>query len=140
MTSFTGGCVCGQVRYECSAKPLVLFNCHCRTWQIVTGGPYVPVVIVPSKAFRLMKGTLRYHFTDSVRGERHPNKRGFCPDCGSRITGGETRRRLPWLGITASSLDDPSWFRAEYDIFTSHAQPWDAMDPRLPKHDQHRPR
>ena len=140
MMPFTGGCECGAVRYECSAEPLVMFNCHCRACQQVTGGPYVPVVVFPSKAFKITKGALRYHFTNSVRGERHPNKRGFCPDCGSRVTGGETNKPLPWVGVTAASLDDPSRFHAEYDIFTTHAQPWDLMDTKLPKHDQHRPR
>ena len=117
-----------------------MFNCHCRACQQISGGPYAPVVIVPSKAFKLTKGILRYHFTSSVRGERHPNKRGFCPDCGSRITGAETTKALPWVGISASSLDDPGLFHPEYDIFVSHAQSWDLMDPKRPKHEQHRPK
>jgi len=137
---FTGGCECGAIRYACSADPIVMFNCHCRACQQITGAAYAPVVIVPSKAFKLTKGILRYHFTLSERGERHPNKRGFCPDCGSRITGAETTKPLPWIGLSASSLDDPSGFQPQYDIFTSHAQPWDRMDPALPKHEQHRPK
>jgi hypothetical protein len=35
--------------------------------------------------------------------------------------------------IVASSLDDPSIFKPAMDIFTSSAQPWDHMDPALPK-------
>lgn len=135
----TGGCECGAVRYECTEPPMLMFKCHCATCQKVTGSAYAPVMIIPSKAFKITKGALRYHFTDSVRGEKHPNKRGFCPDCGTRITGAESIHKRPWLGITASSLDDPSVFRPEYDIFTSHAQAWDLMDPSLPKHELHRP-
>ena len=93
-----------------------MFNCHCRPCQQITGGPYAPVVLVPAKAFKLTKGALRFHFTRSIRGERHPHKRGFCPDCGSRITGAQTNKPLPWLAVTASSLDDPSGFRPQYDI------------------------
>src|SRR5206468_9286271 len=105
---FTGGCVCGAVRYECTAKPLGMFNCHCRTCQKVTGGAYTPVVVVPAKAFKLTQGSLRYHFTKSYARRKH--KRGFCPDCGSRITGGESDKPSEWMALTASSLDDPSWF------------------------------
>jgi hypothetical protein len=35
--------------------------------------------------------------------------------------------------IRAGSLDDPSVFRPARDIFTLRAQPWDHMDPALPK-------
>jgi len=44
-----------------------------------------------------------------------------------------------FLGIKVSSLDDPSWFKAQADIFTSEAQPWDFMDPALPKFEQYPP-
>jgi len=135
---FQGGCVCGAVRYECTSRPVVMFNCHCRTCQQVSGGLSVPVIVLPAKAFKLTQGTLRYHFTDRVAGGKH--KRGFCGDCGSRITGGEFSELSRTIGLAAPSLDDPSGFRAQYDIFTSQAQPWDVMDPQLPKHDQYPPR
>jgi hypothetical protein len=115
-----------------------MFNCHCRTCQKITGGPYVPVVLVLAKAFKITKGALRTHFTEQVTGGRH--KRGFCADCGSRITGAESDTPTRWVAVTASSLDDASWFRPQYDIFTSHAQPWDLMDPKLPKHEQYQPK
>jgi hypothetical protein len=35
--------------------------------------------------------------------------------------------------ITAGSLDDPSQYKPSIDIFTSSAQPWDYMNPALPK-------
>jgi hypothetical protein len=35
--------------------------------------------------------------------------------------------------VRAGSLDDPSVFRPAQDIFTASAQPWDVMDPALPK-------
>jgi len=102
----TGGCECGAIRYECSAAPIVMFNCHCRECQRVTGGPYTPVVLVPAEAFRLTRGALRHHFTPSEMMGRH--KRGFCGDCGSRVTGhlqklrGRRARLLPRLRNTPS--------------------------------------
>lgn len=81
-----GGCVCGAVCYECSGDPIMTFNCHCRDCQHVSGGPYIAVLYFPHESFVLTKGELRHHFTESEAMGRH--KRGFCPDCGSRITGG----------------------------------------------------
>ncbi len=29
----TGGCLCGAIRYETEADPVVMVNCHCRDCQ-----------------------------------------------------------------------------------------------------------
>jgi len=131
MAHFTGGCYCGAVRYDVSHKPLGMFKCHCRSCQKVSGGPYTPVVVIHTKAFKITQGQLRYHFTETIKGEKH--KRGFCPECGSRITGAEQETPRDFLAVTASSLDDPSLFKPSADIFVSHAQMWDLLDPALPK-------
>ena len=133
-TPFTGGCGCGAIRYECTGRPLFMFNCHCRDCQQASGGPYTPVVYVRAKTFRITKGTPRYFETTSQAGGH--NRRGFCPDCGSRLFGGGSDRGQ---GITASSLDDPSWFKPQMHVFTADAQPWDHMDPALPKHETSMP-
>jgi hypothetical protein len=132
MTSFTGGCVCGAVRYEVKAPPIAMFKCHCRTCQMSTGSGYTPVVFVLRKAFHLIQGTLSHYETNTIKEGK--NKRGFCSTCGSRLTGAETER---WLGITASSLDDPRLFKPQFDIFTSHAQPWDVLDPASKKYPEY---
>ena len=131
-TPFSGGCVCGAIRYECTAEPVAMFKCHCRDCQRATGGAFSAVVYVPAKAFTLTQGSLRYYFTPSAAGGH--NKRGFCAECGSRISGGES---ADGIGINAGSLDDPSCFRPQMDIWTSDAQPWDQMDPKLPKFEQY---
>jgi len=115
---FTGGCACGAIRYECSAEPIAMFNCHCRDCQRLSGGPYTAVVYMPAKAVKITKGTPCYYNTPSAAlGD---NKRGFCPDCGSRLFGGITDQGH---GITASSLDDPSLYKPQFDIFTSDGSP-----------------
>jgi hypothetical protein len=44
------------------------------------------------------------------------------------------------MGIRAGSLDDPSWFEPTADVWTASAQPWDVMDPRVPKFPKQRAR
>ena len=135
---FTGGCVCEAVRYECAAEPVMMFKCHCRDCQRVTSGGFVAGLLVPAPAFRLTNGQLRYHFTPALRGGKH--KRGFCAECGSRLTGGEfDERPTGFVGINAGSLDDPGRFCPQMDIFTSDVQPWDLMSPDLPRYPEYPP-
>jgi hypothetical protein len=116
------------------AEPIVMFNCHCRDCQKTTGGPYTPVVYVPGKAFKITKGTPKYHRTTSeMIGD---NLRSFCPECGSRLFGGATDQGQ---GVTALSLDDPTLFKPQFEIWTSDAQPWDHMDPKLRKFQKYAP-
>jgi hypothetical protein len=134
ISNFQGGCICGAVRYECSSDPIMTFNCHCRDCQHVSGGPYIAVLYFPRESFAVTKGELHYHFTTSAAMGEH--KRGFCAECGSRITGGESERGI---GVAASSLDDPSLFRPQCDIHVADAQPWDHLDPAIPKFDGYPP-
>lgn len=128
-TSAKGGCMCGAVRYECTAAPLFMGNCHCRDCQQASGSAYAPAIGVPRSAVKIT-GDVKYYESKADSGNMA--KRGFCPNCGSRLFA------LPpfapdLMVIQASSLDDPSIFKAGMDIYTSSAQPWDYMDPALPK-------
>ena len=135
---FTGGCSCGAIRYECTTKPIMTLKCHCRDCQHLTGGGFAPAVLVLAEAFRLTRGQLRYHFTPSIARGKH--KRGFCHECGSRVTGEESEAEdSQFVGVLAGTLDDPSWFQPQMDIFVSDAQPWDQMDPGIPKFEQYPP-
>ena len=96
----------------------------------------MPVVLVLLRAFRITKGVVQHYATPSIAGGH--NNRGFCPKCGSRLTGAENPDR-GFIGLVASSLDDPSWFKPKMDIFVADAQPWDLMEPGLPKYEQYMP-
>lgn len=132
-----GGCACGAIRYRCEADPVRMFKCHCRDCQRATGGPFVAAMMVPVAAFRFVKGTPTYYATPSAKGGE--NTRSFCGTCGSRLTGGQRGPSWPFIGITASSLDDPSVYRPESHFFVSQAQPWDIIEDDLPKHDMYPP-
>jgi hypothetical protein len=127
---FSGGCACGAVRYESTAEPIMMLHCHCRDCQQSSGGPYSSFVIVPTEAFKLLQGSLRFHASPSQMGGK--TQRGFCPECGSPIQ--SKPDLVPHVvAIRTASLDDPSWFSSQADVWTSDAQLWDQMNPALPK-------
>lgn len=125
----TGGCQCGAVRYECSAEPLFMGNCHCRDCQRSTGGAYAPMIGIPIAEVRIT-GEIRWYESRADSGSIAG--RGFCPICGARLLA-KSSADPTLLEIHAGSLDDPARFKPAEDIFTSSAQAWDYMNPGLRK-------
>ena len=133
---FDGGCTCRAVRFAMTSRPMFVHCCHCRDCQQSSGGPFSSFVIVPTEAFKLLQGSLRFHASPSEMGGH--TRRGFCPDCGSPIMGKPDA--VPHIvAIRTASLDDPSWFNPQVDVWTSDAQPCDQMNPALPKFEKYPP-
>jgi hypothetical protein len=106
-------------------------QCHCRDCQRQTGSAYIAAMRVPSAGFRVTQGAPRHYVSTSDGG--NAVTRAFCGDCGSPIYI-QVSTRSDLVGLRVGTLDDPSGFRAEADIFVKSAQPWDHMDPALPKY------
>jgi hypothetical protein len=94
-------------------------------WAIVT----VEIAKKPAAALKIT-GNVKYD--DSKADSGNTLSRGFYPECGSRLFG-KTSAMTDLAMITAASLDDPSQYTPQMDIFVSSAQPWDHMNPALPK-------
>ena len=133
-TLFPGGCACGAIRYESIAEPVLMLHCHCRDCQRSSGGPFSSFVIVPSEAFKLSQGSLYSHDSPSDAGGK--THRSFCPDCGSPIQV-MTDSQPDIVAIRAASLDDPSWFNPQVDVWASDAHTWDQMNPALRKFEKY---
>jgi hypothetical protein len=127
MKTFSGGCVCGAIRYEFSGEPIAQFKCHCSDCQHLGGGAFAAVVYVPKGGLKIT-GTPKHYATTSM-ATMGKHDRSFCGECGSRLFGGESERAV---GIQAGTLDDASWFRPEAEIHVADAQPWDLLDPAVP--------
>ena len=127
-----GGCLCGAVKYEILANPVGAGNCHCRTCQKSVGTAYMAILFVPYDALRIT-GTYKEYATTSDRG--NTMNRAFCPECGTALFGrnSATDKIRP---VNAATLDDPSIYQPHMDFWVSDAQPWDTMNPDLPKFDK----
>src|SRR5882672_1707615 len=78
--------------------------------------------------------------TASARAADSGNEitRAFCPDCGTMLFL-RVSARPDLVAIRVGTLDDPSGFRPAADIFVKSAQPWDYMNPDLPKYPAYPP-
>jgi len=127
--SFEGRCLCGAVSYSSTVAPVFAGNCHCKDCQRASGGPYTPALMFPAAAVQI-RGTPRYFASRGDSGRTI--ERGFCPDCGSQLF--SRLEGLPgMLGVRAGTLDDAAQFKPQLDFYVASAQPWDHMDPELPK-------
>ncbi|MGC4096420.1 MAG: GFA family protein [Nitrospira sp.] len=133
-TPMLGGCACGAIRYKTTAEPILMLHCHCRDCQRASGGPFSAFVLVPTEAFTLVQGSLRFHASPSEAGGQ--THRGFCLECGSPVQV-MTDSQPGIVAIRAASLDDPSWFNPQMNVWASDAHPWDHINPALPKFEKY---
>ena len=123
-----GGCACKAIRYEVSAEPLAVMDCHCRDCQYASGGACTTAVVIPKGAFKLLKGSPKRYASPGDSGQTV--FRNFCSDCGSPLFSEPPGERL-WV-IKAGSIDDPSWLKVGGALYTKSAQPWAHIDRNLP--------
>ena len=121
----TGQCLCGAVKYQCSAEPVISGNCHCKDCQRASGSAYAPTFFVPENAISI-QGEVKYF--EIAGGSGKKARRGFCPQCGSQLFG--KPEAMPGLiAVRAGTLDDSSQYQPHVDIFVSRAAPWDYIPP-----------
>lgn len=128
--SLHGGCLCGAVRFSFDVAPVFSANCHCRDCQRATGSAYMPVMALPGEQVRV-DGDVTWFERRADSGLAADE--GFCPRCGARLFAHAAV--LPGiLLVQAGNLDEPAAFTPQFDMFVDSAQPWDVMDPNLPKY------
>ena len=125
MDRTTGGCLCGAVRYEFHAEPKHCVACHCRDCQYVSGGAPAYAMIMQAADVVVTRGTLKEFWI--VSAGRNRIARLFCDTCGTPVFA-RNEKHPEFLPIRVGTLDDPSRFRIEANIWTQSAQPWHQID------------
>ncbi len=124
---FTGGCLCGAVRYRAEGQPEMQGLCHCRNCQRISGGGHVGFLCFPSEAITIEGETRAY---SRPGGSGLMATRLFCPICASALFG--LSEVMPGkTNIYAGSLDDPAQFSPQIAIFTGSRRSWDDGSRRL---------
>ncbi len=82
----TGGCQCGELRYEITQAPQLVCTCHCADCQCMTSSAFSMALVLRVGTFRLVRGEPKavQRIADSGR----VTTRWVCPECGSWICGG----------------------------------------------------
>jgi hypothetical protein len=124
---YTGGCLCGALRYEAEGEPLFAGHCYCADCRKASGSGFVPFMGFASSAVRFSGQSLKFTSKAANGGDAVRNS---CPVCGSLVHGGEVGKDDQFT-IYAGSLDDPSSFRPTIAIFTRNRPLWAVVPPEL---------
>jgi hypothetical protein len=118
----TGGCLCGEIRYESDMPPYLAGYCHCKMCQKGVGNLFASAAFFKHAHFRYVKGTPTW-FT--LRGA----KRGFCSHCGSPLA--FQRLAADYCAIWLGTLDRPDAFKPTAQWHTESKISWVDMGAEL---------
>jgi hypothetical protein len=121
----TGGCHCGQMRYQFSGPLHDIAHCHCSICRRVSGGIVTTWITVPASAFEWMAGTPSRYKSSSTC------VRYFCGNCGAQLAL-VTKLSPESIDVTIATLDHPEQAPAERHIWTDSRLPWLHLDEHLP--------
>jgi hypothetical protein len=127
VTRYTGGCLCGSVRYEAESEPSLCGHCYCDDCRKASGSGFIPFMGFASHAVRFSGRTQQFRTTSFRGGDA---VRNFCPACGSLVFGGDVGKDASHT-IYAGTLDDPSLFHPKVAIFVRDRPAWAMIPPEL---------
>lgn len=125
---FSGGCLCGAVRYTCNASPVMAGHCHCEDCRRSSGSGHCSHLMVPEGSVALT-GDVKGYARTADSGNLV--ERFFCPTCGAAVYSRNPGMQ-GLLALRASSLDDPEVFKPQMHVYVQGAPSWDARHSALP--------
>lgn len=108
MDQFTGGCLCGNVRFVASGSPYRVGLCHCLDCRKHHGALFYASAVFPQDAVKIEGETRDY------------NGRFFCPHCGSSIFA----RSEDEIEVHLGSLDTSDQLVPTYESWTVRRESW----------------
>ena len=108
MKTYTGGCLCGDVRVVAVGEPDRVGICHCMDCRKHHGALFHASAIFDEGAVTI---------EGEVRGYRG---RFFCPNCGSSVFS----RSGAEIEIHMGSFDEPDQLTPTYELWTIRRESW----------------
>ena len=108
MDRLSGGCLCGDVRFEASGAPYRVGLCHCLDCRKHHGALFNASAIFPAAAVAIAGETRDY------RGRR------FCPICGSSVLA----RSGDEIEVPIGALDEIDRLVPTYELWTVRREGW----------------
>ena len=125
MVQFSGGCLCGSIRYQVDAEPKRIANCHCDDCRKATGSAFATNIFVDEAAVVVTQGAPKSF--DHTADSGNTMTKQFCDNCGSQLfgfsSGGSGLK-----SVKGGSIDDDSFVQPGLNLFLKHAAPFTQID------------
>lgn len=115
---WTGGCLCGAVKYVAEGEPIIVGCCHCINCRKMSGAAFATYVFFKPEQFEWVQGELgTYAATPDL-------VRAFCRNCGSPVSAWRESERDKWINVWGGSLDQAENLTPQHHIFAKDELPW----------------
>jgi GNAT superfamily N-acetyltransferase len=122
---FTGGCLCGNVRYSVQSLPNFVYYCHCGKCRKISGSVVGAWLTVPANQLSIT-GEL------STFNSSKEYFRRFCSSCGSHVLFSRSDGKAEFVEICHGTLDQPSRFPPQNHIWSSSKLTFLKLNEELP--------
>ena len=125
---FSGGCLCGAVRFEVTAPSKWCTHCHCSLCRLAHGAAFVTWFGVEKEQFSFLQGKSAVSWHQSTKQAQ----RGFCSVCGSTMFFESER----WAGethIVLAAMDGPIDRSPRAHVFYDSHVDWVELGDGLPR-------
>ena len=121
MTKRTGGCLCGAIRYENEAEPMLIANCYCDNCRKNSGAANSYNLAMPAGSTKITGSPKTY--VDETGASGKPFNRMFCPECGTHfLSHGPAYEGIEF--IKAGTLDDANGLVPTAHIWCEQKLDW----------------
>jgi hypothetical protein len=137
VTGFTGGCLCGAIRYEVSGAPVRMAICHCDDCRKATGAAFTTNIFVNAADLKILTGVPKHY--------EHPTDSGatmtkeFCGNCGSQLFG-YSSRGPEVKHVKVGTIDDASFVAPQVEVYTIRKLPYVRLQDGIDHYEKNRPR
>ncbi|WP_066514019.1 GFA family protein [Sphingobium cloacae] len=122
----TGGCQCGDIRYEVRGEPAHSALCHCTDCRRSSGAPMMGWTLFAETDVTVSGHPVRYRSSEDAT--RH-----FCGRCGTGLFYTNPAIFPDFIDIQTATLDDPSLFPPSAHIQYAEAVAWMGAAHDLPR-------
>ncbi|MGQ3821156.1 GFA family protein [Pseudomonas alliivorans] len=121
----SGGCHCGNLRYQFDAPLKDIAHCHCSICRRTSGGTVMTWLTVPLTSFQWLAGS------PATYDSAPTCIRYFCGNCGAHAAL-FTRNSPQEIDVVIATLDHPELAAPARHIFIENRLPWLHLDEHLP--------